>query len=103
MLDGLMMADHTIALGAIALEPRSCENCRRPFLRKTTSIQAFCNPCRQMYQEDGGQLWGCVDCGTERKFGDHPPETTKGKFLRCAYCVAVTEHAFSRMSPRMQH
>jgi hypothetical protein len=103
MLDGLMMADHTLAMGSIALEPKSCENCRRPFQRKTTSVQAFCNPCRKMYQEPSAQLWGCVECGTERKFGDRRPDDTKGKFLHCSHCAAVTEHAYSRLSPGMTH
>ena len=98
-----MMADHTVALGAIALEPKACENCRRLFHRKQTSTTVFCNPCRQMYLEDSGQLWRCVGCSTERKFGEHEPDATKGKFLRCFHCAAVTEHAFSRMTPRMQH
>jgi hypothetical protein len=96
--DGLMMADHIAALGA-TLEPKACENCHRSFQRKTTSTRA-CNPCRQMYLEVSGQLWRCVKCGTERKFGDHRPDETKSKKLHCRHCAAVTEHAFSRLSPR---
>ena len=94
--DGLMMADHIAALGA-TLEPKACENCHRSFQRKTTSTRA-CNPCRQMYLEDSGQLWRCVECGTERKFGDHQPYKTKSK-NPAAGIAAVTEHAFSRLSP----
>jgi hypothetical protein len=91
-------------MGAIALELKGCENCRQGFLRKNTSVQVFCNRCRQMYQEDSNQLWGCVECGTERKWGDRLPDKaeTRGKRLYCCHCATVTEHAYSRMSPRMQ-
>jgi hypothetical protein len=100
MFDGLMLADHTLAPGATPLKLRTCENCRRPFLsnKPTSLIFAFCNPCRKMYQELEAQLWGCVECGTERKFGDYGPEKTRGNFLRCGFCARTTEHAFSRMT-----
>jgi hypothetical protein len=72
-------ADHQVTTPQLSLEPKARENCDRPFQRKTTSTQAFCNSCRQMYLEISGQLWRCVECGTERKFGDHQPYETKSK------------------------
>jgi len=97
-----MLADHQVTTPRVSLEPRACENCRRLFHGKQTSTTVFCNPCRNMYLEDAGQLWRCIECSTERKYGDQQPDETKGKFLRCFHCSTVTEHAFSRMSPRMQ-
>jgi hypothetical protein len=72
-------ADHQVTTPHLSLEPKACENCHRPFQRKTPSTQAFCNPCQQMYLEDSGQLWRCVECDKERKFGDHRPDETKSK------------------------
>jgi hypothetical protein len=97
MLNGLMLADHTVSLEHVSLEPKTCENCRKPFLRKSSSIQVFCNPCRSMYQETGSQLQGCAACGTERKFGDLTPDDKRPRRLYCRHCVAVTEHIFSRV------
>jgi hypothetical protein len=82
----------------VVLEPKFCENCARPFCRRSGSRTIFCNPCRAMYFERDSQLWGCVECGTERKWGDARPGETRGKMLRCDKCSRVTEHAFSRIS-----
>ena len=84
----------------ITLEPKSCENCRQPFLRRSNRFRVFCNPCTNMYQESGTQLQACVECGTERKFGDGRPDDKRPLQLYCRHCAQVTEHAFSRLSPR---